>query len=315
MRRVPLDSSRRHIWIILVVVAFLTVDAVLLAAALRPPDLSARPPHTIPTFTPTPTDGPSPTAGIITAAVPSNRVLSALDDGTAWRAGTGTCPDTAASPERSTDGGATWVPTDATGTAEVLAPQTLWVLDRMTVELVALDEVDCTPQFVKTFVDGADYARYPAQLATSWYVDPADRSAVHTPAGKMAAPCAAVVSLAAASASAGSAALLCADQTVFLTTDSGKGWSQSVRVIGAVNLGVTQMGYVIAAVGLPECAGVQLIALSVNPTTVTPTGCLPVDEPAETMQGNVAVAEAAGTLWVWAGDSVMRSIDQGTSWQ
>jgi hypothetical protein len=60
---------------------------------------------------------------------------------------------------------------------------------------------------------------------------------------------------------------------------------------------------------------VQLTALSVTPPTETPTGCLPVDESAETMQGKVAVSEVDGTLWVWAGDSVMRSIDQGKSWQ
>jgi hypothetical protein len=136
---------------------------------------------------------------------------------------------------------------------------------------------------------------------------------VHTPSGTLEAPCDTVVALAARTDT--QAGVLCSDTRVFTTPDGGSTWSSSVTIRGTVNLAVTEMGYVIATVGLPECAGVQLIALSVEPPTAIPTGCLPVDEPAETMQGNVALTEAAGTLWVWAGDSLERSIDQGTSWQ
>ena len=316
-RRAPADSSRLRRWAILAVIAFLAVDAVLLLAALQPasPTPGASAPRIVATAAPSPISTPTPTPTPKLPIVPSTHVLAALDNGTAWRAITGACPATAASPEYSLDGGATWVATDAAGTAEVTAVQSLRVLDGTTVELVALDEVDCTPQFVKTFVGGADYARYPPQLAAAWYVDPADRSTVHGPAGNVAAPCASIVSLAAAKTADSSAAILCAEQTVFRTTDSGQTWSQSVSVAGAVNLGVTTMGYVIATVGLPECAGVQLIALSDEAPSPTPTGCLQVTTPSETLPGNVAVSEADGTFWVWVGDEVKRSLDEGATWE
>jgi len=289
----------------------------LLVAALRPPSptFGAGAPRVLATVSPTPLATSTPTPSPKLPIPPSTRVLAALDNGTAWRASTGACPETAASPEYSRDGGVSWVATDATGTAEVSAVQNLRVLDGTTVELVALDEVDCTPQLLKTFVGGADYARYPVQLAATWYVDPADRSTVHAPVGNVVAPCASIVSLAAATADVNSAAILCSDQTVFRTGDSGLTWSQSVSVAGAVNLGVTTMGYVIATVGLPECAGVQLIALSDEAPSPTPTGCLQVTTPSETLPGNVAVSEADGTFWVWVGDEVKRSLDEGATWE
>lgn len=319
MRRVPRDSSRLRPWAVLAVAAFLVVDSILLLSLFGSPsstpvtDPAASQASTpLPVINATPT--PSAATNVVVTAAPPARMLSALDDSTAWRANTGSCPATPASPEVSTDGGATWTTTDATGTAEVVAPQTLRVLDSTTVEMVALDEINCTPEYIKTFVGGADYARYPDQLAARWYVDPANRSSVHAPNGNVPVPCNSVASLAAESSTGDSAAVLCADQTVIRTTDAGQTWSQSVSVPGAVNLGVTQMGYVIATVGLPECAGVQLIALSDEAASPTPTGCLQVATPSETLPGNVAVSEAAGTLWVWVGDEVKRSLDEGATW-
>ncbi|MGY4859436.1 hypothetical protein [Cryobacterium sp. AP23] len=198
---------------------------------------------------------------------------------------------------------------------QLTAPQSINVVSDSQVEIVGLAADDCSPQFVRSFVAGEDYSTNANLLDDQWYVDPADRATVHTPSREVEAPCASVVNLVGRPDSGGAAAITCADTNVFTTADFGETWSVPLRGDGIVNLAVTEMGYLIATVGLPECAGVQLIALSVNPTTATPTGCLPVDAPAETMQGNVAVSEAAGTLWVWAGDSVMRSIDQGTSWQ
>ena len=100
-----------------------------------------------------------------------------------------------------------------------------------------------------------------------------------------------------------------------MTADFAESWSNPVEVSGAVDLAVTAMGYVVATVGSPECAGVQLIALSTEPLAGTPTGCFLVDSPVETMQGNVAVSEASGTFWLWIGNEVKRSSDGGVVWQ
>jgi hypothetical protein len=314
-RFTPRDSSRRRLWIYLAVIAFVLIDVLLISWALgtRTAGTPATTAGPIPTFTPEASATPTPTTVPPTAAVPPTRILSGLDGTTAWRATTGQCPTAPAMPEVTRDSGATWQETDATAEVEISALQSLAVVSDSQIELVGLDSEDCAPQFARSFVAGDDYSRAPDLLDEQWYVDPADRATVETPSGGVPAPCEAVVALAPRTSAA--SAVLCADTQIFLTDDAGDTWSNSVTISGAVNLAVTEMGYVIATVGLPECAGVQLTALSVNPMTATPTGCLPVEVPAETMQGKVAVSEADGTLWVWAGDFVTRSIDQGASWQ
>lgn len=308
----PHKKSRRP-WIYAAVIAFVLVDILLITWALgsRSPATQSAP-APIPTFSPLTTPTPTPTATDIDT-VPPTRILSALDGATAWRATTGECPTATATPELTTDSGGTWQATDATAETGVTALQSLRVVSDSLIELVGFEADDCAPQFARSFVAGADYSAAPNLLSNQWYVNPTTRGTVHAPAGDVDAPCDSVVALAARSAT--ESAVLCANSAAFTTTDSGVTWSNPVTIDGSVNLAVTAVGYVIATVGSPECVGVQLIALSVSPTTATPTGCLPVDEPAESMQGNVAISEAAGAVWVWAGDSVMRSMDQGTSWQ
>ncbi|MEC5182999.1 hypothetical protein RCH12_000442 [Cryobacterium sp. MP_3.1] len=313
----PHKSSRRRIWIYVAVIAFVVVDALLIGWALsaRSAHTAAEPSQPIPTFAPGEAESTPVPQAASTIAIPSTRLLSALDGNTAWRATTGECPTASAAPELSSDSGATWQGTDATSDVQVTALQELNVISDTSVELIGLSDVACAPQFVKSFVAGDDYSDYPDQLAGQWYVDPADRSVVHTPAGDAAAPCPAVVAIAPRTDTSGSSVVLCRDTQVYITEDSGETWSNLMQLPGAVNLAVTERGYVIAAVGLPECAGVQLIALSVEPMAATPKGCLPVDASAEAMQGKVAVSESADTLWIWVGDSVRRSTDEGISWQ
>lgn len=322
IRHVPRDSSRRRLWVYLAVGAFLLVDVVLIVFALSSTRGSAtteaaRPMPTLaaevtsePTATPSPTAVP---ASVAVLPVPPTRLISAVDETTAWRATSGDCPATTVEPELTTDAGATWAATDATDQTEVTALQSLTATSENILELVGLAAADCEPQFVQTFVGGDTFKAYPDKLDGAWFVDPADRAVLHSPAGDVAAPCLAVVALAARDTE--SAALLCADQTVFTTEDFAETWSRAVTVPGLVNLAVTQTGYIGVAVGLSECAGVQLIALSVDSLEVTPTGCLLVQTPVETMPGNVAISEAAGTTWLWVGDTVHTSSNGGLAWR
>jgi hypothetical protein len=311
----PRDSSRRRAWILLGVAAFVFVDVILIGWALGTRNVDtpseSRP---IPTFTPSQASTTAPAAPVATVAIRSTRLLSALDGDIAWRATTGECPAATASPEKTSDAGQTWNATDATRDVRVTALRSLLVVSESQIEAVGLAAEDCAPQFIRSFVSGDEYSSNPDLLDAQWYIDPLDRSVVNTPDGESAAPCGDVVALA-PRADAVSAAIICADTRILTTADSGRTWREAIRVAGVVNVAVTQMGYVIATVGLPECAGVQLTALSVDPIVATPTSCLPVDMQAETMQGNVAISEAAGAVWVWAGDSLKRSIDQGLSWQ
>jgi len=207
----------------------------------------------------------------------------------------------------------TWKTTNATNTTKITALQRIKVSGPRVASMVGLNQTDCAPQFVKTYVGGDTFKSYPEEIDGSWYVDPSDRATVHSPSGDVKAPCADVIALAPRDNNA--AAVLCADHALFITTDAAEKWSEPVSVAGAVNLTVARTGYIVVAAGLPECAGVQVLALTVQPLKASSTGCLPVDAPPKTLPGTVAVSEAAGTLWLWAGNVFKRSSDGGTTWQ
>ncbi|WP_166789044.1 hypothetical protein [Cryobacterium sp. TMT1-21] len=190
--------------------------------------------------------------------------------------------------------------------------QRLMVTSESVIEMVGLTESDCAPDFVKTFVGGDNYSTYTAKIDGTWYVDPANRATVHSPAGETTAPCDAVVSLAVRDDKR--AAALCGDGQLFATTDAAVTWSDPTPAPGVVNLTATDSGYLAAAVGVADCAGVQLVALTAELAS-SPAGCYPSTGPPASLSGNVGVSIGAGTLWLWAGDSLARSGDEGATWQ
>ena len=321
-RFVPRDTTRRRMSIYIAVGAFVAVDILLVALALGSHQVGAEAgaPRIIPnvaapagTSTPavSPSSAPAPAAEAV-LPLPPTRLLGAVDENTAWRAVTGACPATPASPELTTDGGATWKTTDASGPAEVTALQRLMVTSERVVEMVGLTEADCAPEFVKTFVGGDNYSSYPSKIDGSWYVDPADRATVHGPAGDTTAPCDAVVTLAVRDDE--SAAALCADGQLFATTDAAATWSEPNSAPGVVSVTAAEGGYLAAAVGTVDCAGVQIMTVT-SALAPGPVGCyLSIVSPA-TLSGNVAVSVTAGSMWLWAGDSLARSLDGGATWE
>ncbi|MDJ0338402.1 hypothetical protein [Cryobacterium sp. PH31-O1] len=329
----PQQSRRRRLIAYSAVGLFLLIDAVLITSALTSTSVDAAvdassttaasafptaSPTPSPAVIPTPTRTPSPAV----APVPASRLLSAVSNTAAWRATTGPCPATAASPELSTDSGASWTASNATAPTGVTGLQAITAQSESVAEFVGLDDADCAPQFVKTFIGGDNYSSYPDELDAAWYVDPADRATVHGPDGLAPAPCDAVVTLAASSADADSAAVLCADGRLFATTDAATTWSPPVTVAGMVTLTATPTGFsaVTTAVTASSatadpatCAGVNLVALNAD-LVATVTGCYETDETPAALAGNVAVAVADDTLWLWIGDATVRSTDAGRTW-
>ena len=314
------DFSEHHRLTYVAIAVFLLADIGLIGLALASSRSanSASKPGPIPTFEATapssaaavrPTPTPSPTA-TSPAAVPT-RILSAFNASTAWRATTGACPATAASPQLSTDSGATWKTMDATGATKVTALQRIIVGSAASATMIGFSQVGCAPELVKTFVSGRNFASYPKELASAWYVNPATRGSVHSPSGDRPAPCPTVVAIAPSDAT--SAAVLCADHTVYATVDAAVTWSPPIPVFGASNLAVSTQGYLATAAADSRCAGVRLVTLAGNPLATTTTACLPLAAAPPVDQ--VAVSQAAGTLWVWAGDSLKRSGDGGATWQ
>ncbi|MDY7526486.1 MULTISPECIES: hypothetical protein [unclassified Cryobacterium] len=326
VRHVPRDSSRRRVWVYVGVAAFILFDILLILWAINSTRATASgsAPRPIPTYTtapatpvatPTATPRPTPTAGADSAGivpVPATRILSAVSATTAWRASTGACPATAATPELTTDSGATWASTDATGPTKVTAVQSLSATSATTVTLIGLTAAGCAPEVVKTFVSGDNYKAYPEQVGTSWYVNPANRAVVHAPAGQHPAPCDAVVSLAPRSDTA--AAALCGDGRLFTTTDAAVTWSTPATLPGAIALAPATSGYLVVSAGRPECAGAQLLTVT-DALVPTVAGCYAVSTPSTAMAGTVAVSEAAGTIWLWAGEQVVRSTDSGATFK
>jgi hypothetical protein len=316
-RHVPRDSSRRRGWIYIAIAAFIALDLLLIAWALsttRADPTGAPLPSVEPALPvePAVTSEPEPivTAEPAITALAPTRILTAVDGNTAWRASTGSCPATAAAPERTTDSGATWTTTDATGPTNVTALLRIMVDGLQTASMVGLSADDCTPQFIKTFVAGSNYASYPEQLAGAWFVDPADRAGIHSPAGDSMAPCDAIIALAPSDAE--NAAILCSNNDIFTTTDAAATWSGPTVVPGALNLTSTGAGYVVVVVASADCAGLQLLALTEEGTTVT--GCYPMLVQANSLAGNVALSVADGTVWLWAGEALGHSTDGGATW-
>lgn len=229
----------------------------------------------------------------------------------AWRAETGPCPETPASPEYTLDGGLTWTATDATGPTDITALQSITVEDDGIASMIGLSGEDCSPEFVKTFVAGDNYRAYPDQLEDNWYIDPADRTLIQTPDGEVDSPCNEVVALAVADSS--SVAALCADQTVFTTNNVAATWSSAVTISGAVNVSVIETGFQFVILGKAECAGVQLATLS-GDGVLSFTGCLVVDNRLSELSNNIGIYGVDGASWVWVGDIVKKTLDGGATW-
>ncbi|WP_104192594.1 hypothetical protein [Cryobacterium sp. Y82] len=321
------QSARRRVLAYSAVGLFVLIDAVLIMSALSSTSVDAAvsassTPAPIASVVPTPSATPSPTPTRTLAPsvspVPSSRLISAVSATAAWRATTGACPATAASPELSVDSGASWSTSNATALTGVTALQTINAQSESVAEFVGLDEEDCAPQFVKTFIGGENYSSYPDELEPAWYVDPADRATVHGPEGLAPAPCDAIVTLAASPTETDSAAVLCVDGRLFATTDAAATWSPPVTVAGIVTLTATPTGYLAVAtttssVTPAHCIGVHLVALTAD-LEPTVTGCYETEQTPAALAGQVAISVADDTLWLWIGDSVVRSTDAGQTW-
>jgi hypothetical protein len=310
---------RRRLWMVGLAL-FLIADVVLVAMALNRPAESVPDDLTSPSVTSSPTSTPEPEPTLAEPqALPTipiahpTRILEARDDALAWRTTTGPCPGTPASPERTVDGGASWKATNATAPTDVVSLQSIMIEGPDVASMVGQAASDCATSFIRTYVAGDNYERYPADLGGAWFVNPLDRAIVHSPAGDFPAPCANVMALAPIDGER--AAALCDGQTLHVTTDAAAGWSPPVSVPGAMNLTESDAGYVIATVSTdPACAGVQLLTLPVEGTAPTPSGCFPTTAEPQSLAGNIAVSQVSGTMWLWAGDAFVRSADGGSTW-
>ncbi|RUR01236.1 hypothetical protein [Labedella endophytica] len=317
-RHSPAREARKRWLAVIGIALFIAVDILLVVLALQ--STSARDngstPAVVPTSSessrPTPTASPTPTdaAPSSVTAVPPTRILAALDASVAWRATTGSCPDTAVAPELTIDGGATWSSADLTGLTGVTALQRILVTDADTATFLG-SGAECDPAVARTFVGGADFAEYPDQLEGSWYLSPVGGSTVHAPGGDVAAPCDATVTV--APLGDDTAAVLCSDSSLHVTTDAGASWSTLDELPGAVALTDSADGFLVASAGSAGCAGVELTLIGVDDDR-TPVDCVESSIPAGDLAGSTAIDWTDGAIWVWVDDRLLISTDDGGSW-
>ncbi|WP_426517623.1 hypothetical protein ACPPVQ_00765 [Diaminobutyricibacter sp. McL0618] len=310
--------SRRRLAII-GLIAFVLVDILLVVWALvavrtpphepTPAASSSTPPSQVPSATPTPPATPTPTSTPAADAVAPARVLAALDGSTAWRASTGPCPATPASPQITTDGGATWKATDAAGPTGASSILRISVQSAKQASAVTLASQGCTPEYIRTYVAGDNWATYPDQLAGSWYVEAAKRSVVHTPTGDVQAPCTTVIDVAVRDPA--NAAVLCANHDVHATGNGGAAWGPAVPVAGSAAISTAGNGYIIAVTDRQGCAGTAT-TLYDGGSALVGGGCATSTKPPA---GGVSVANGGSTLWMWSADSVVKSTDGGATWR
>ena len=257
---------------------------------------------------------PETTQAVVTeepAVVPTvvpGRVLAALDASSAVRASVTTCPE-ATNVEVTSDGGASWEPFAAEGIASV---QRVTAGAGAFIGLIGLAVEGCGLTFERSFTAGVGWEAAPDELASSWFVDPADRTVVHSPAGDRVAPCRTAVQVAVVDENV--AAVLCEDGFVHATVDAAASWLPPASVPGAGAITTGGTGYRVAVLNQGDCVGAQLVEVSVTEAG-SEGGAVGACLQATVAPGEVAIATGdEGTMWLWAGDVLGRTVDGGGTW-
>jgi len=260
-------------------VAFAIVDIVLIAYAVRSPD-APDPVLTVgsrPSSTPTAREDPPKTPPVDPAAVRQERPFDALNALIGIRGRTGDCAaGDVADLELTTDGGASWAelssPVDEVLRVKLIDPDNFWVVGA---------GGDCVPLFYRTSDRGGTW-QGPNGTLGAWHRLPGDGfRSVHGPSEvpgeeQVANPCsrrAPLVELDGVNVLDG--AVLCADGSVHLSSDSGLTWAQAgAAVEGAIALSfVSGTTGFLAVAGDDDCAGLAVLRTDDAGDTWDLAGC------------------------------------------
>lgn len=306
--------------------AFLLIDIILVALALRPPSVpeSGTPLAGTTTRTSAPPSGGATSSSKTTPAtttteattttkagrpVPVQRLIVGLDADTAWRATAGTCKGGGSSIEATTDGGKHW--TEGKSPARAIARiQPLQIGSGFILAAGA----DCSLREWTTADNAATWTG-PKVISGGWARDLSQQSVVLTPGDPAAQPCGAQLVLDLSRTSAEQAETLCADGKVKVTNDGGSSWGDSGTASGAVALTNRVEGSVLSTYAArlnAACAGVQIVKV-VQGRSATPVSC--VQTTATPEPGQVGISASARAGWLVVGDETWTSGPDLTQWQ
>lgn len=283
------------------------VDIVLVALAVaRTEPTQNGTTRPVPTFTSTPRPSPSGTStapsGTPSAEAGTDRVdrfLAAVDGDRAWRATGGQCDGTVGTVEETTDSGDTWQPVDVgVDEGRILGLQA--TDDRV---FVAIGRgADCTP-IVRTSTNGTDWEDGADGDAGALLVS--DELILRS--GRVDVPCGQPLQ---AYEGQYTTAVVCPDE---IRWRAGSGPWVGVSVPEARSIADDGDRYLIATTGDPACSGVAVRSMrAVGVTPATETAAVGCAEDAG--NGEIVLARAARTVWLWSDDEVRVSNDGGTSW-
>lgn len=309
---VPRGASSRRVVVSLLIVALLAVDVVLVAVAATAMGVK---PHgvlaPIPTFssgllrTPTPTPSPAPptTEAGRAPATTELRFLVVANASTAWRATAGSCSGAPAVVERTTDGGATWVPSDL---SRVSAHTILYLSGTATsATIVSGATSSCTPTFFGSFTSGRFWAPFPDRMGEASYVDVASKT-LHIAGAAVPEPCPDPRQV--LSATTGTA-VVCTGE---LEARTGSGSWIAIPIPGLLAAAASPTGFSVAVSDRRACAGVAIKAIDGSlhaGMPVTSVGCAAAAVPVD-----VALAQSGPSVWLWSGDKTLISSDSGANW-
>jgi len=245
-----------------------------------------------------------PAADGTAASAPVLITLVALDSQRAWRVDGGSCSTGGAILETTANGGRTWLEGNphVRGVVRVVSDERrVWFVGGLTSRCVA--ELRITG-------DGGLWERLDYEKR-AWFRDSENPQAVWAPGPSASLPCGKRAVLDLAVLPPASARVLCDDGVVRSTTNTGSSWTDSGRAPGAVALAVGSANPAqtfVARVGIPRCAGVQILRVGQS----SATSCVPTTVPEE--PGHIALSVFKGGGWLAVGDKTMRSTDELVTW-
>ncbi|MGV8896372.1 MAG: hypothetical protein ACOH1U_07930 [Rhodoglobus sp.] len=296
--------------IAVVVALFVILDVALIGYAVMrsdPPSPGATP-GPIPTFGSSSTAVTTPDLPIEPTIEPvvveaQSRHLVVTSASAGWRSTVGTCTGPSAVVESTIDGGATWQQVNPPEVREVLYVSA----NASLVTILAKTGDACTLEVLKSFTGGQFWGSYPDEVTGYTHFDPANPAAVQTPGGPLSVPC---LSVNEAKVRGDATVVACAGELVE-TSNAGGDWS-SVVVPGLLGATGNDAGYTLAVSGAADCAGVSIQTLTAPLGTAAPTAVGCVDPEAAPSQ--VSIAQTGSDIWLWSGDRVFVSTDNGASW-
>jgi photosystem II stability/assembly factor-like uncharacterized protein len=145
-----------------------------------------------------------------------------------------------------------------------------------------------------------------------WFSTPNDRDEINGPGGTQATPCTGhVVGLAPLSPSR--AVVICDNGAAMATRNSGNTWRQLARIPNTLAVSAGSRQYWLAGTS-EDCDGVTVQSL-VEKSGSLSRGQSRCARGLDVAGGHVAIDVIGGTMWLWSGNRVVISTDEGETWK